>query len=72
MTSTSNTYVHIPDIVRATIDQIGYTDCEVRGFDTDHLRGHFSIEQSPGGHRVMGVDTGGRWRPGMMFGYAFR
>ena len=65
---TTATYVHIPDIVRATIEQIGYTDAAF-GFDTKTCAVISSIDrQSP--DIAMGVDTGGAGDQGMMFGYA--
>lgn len=65
---TTNTYVHIPDIVRATIERIGYTDAAF-GFDTKTCAVISSIDrQSPDIAR--GVDTGGAGDQGMMFGYA--
>ncbi len=65
---TTNTYVHIPDIVRGTIDRIGYTDASF-GFDTKTCAVISSIDrQSP--DIAMGVDTGGAGDQGMMFGYA--
>src|SRR3984957_12620956 len=65
---TTQTYVHIPDIVRATIQRIGYTDATF-GFDTKTCAVISSIDrQSP--DIAMGVDTGGAGDQGMMFGYA--
>jgi S-adenosylmethionine synthetase len=65
---TTETYVHIPDIVRATIQRIGYTDATF-GFDTKTCAVISSIDrQSP--DIAMGVDTGGAGDQGMMFGYA--
>jgi S-adenosylmethionine synthetase len=65
---TTETYVHIPDIVRATIQRIGYTDASF-GFDTKTCAVISSIDrQSP--DIAMGVDTGGAGDQGMMFGYA--
>jgi S-adenosylmethionine synthetase len=65
---TTETYVHIPDIVRATIHRIGYTDATF-GFDTKTCAVISSIDrQSP--DIAMGVDTGGAGDQGMMFGYA--
>jgi len=65
---TTATYVHIPDIVRATIHSIGYTDAAF-GFDTKTCAVISSIDrQSP--DIAMGVDTGGAGDQGMMFGYA--
>jgi len=65
---TTNTYVHIPDIVRATIKDIGYTDATY-GFDYHTCAVISTIDrQSP--DIAMGVDTGGAGDQGMMFGYA--
>jgi S-adenosylmethionine synthetase len=65
---TTNTYVHIPDIVRSTIARIGYTDASF-GFDSHTCAVMSTIDrQSP--DIAMGVDTGGAGDQGMMFGYA--
>jgi S-adenosylmethionine synthetase len=65
---TTTTYVHIPDIVRATIERIGYTDASF-GFDSKTCAVISTIDrQSP--DISMGVDTGGAGDQGMMFGYA--
>jgi S-adenosylmethionine synthetase len=65
---TTSTYVHIPDIVRATIERIGYTD-PAYGFDSKTCAVLSTIDrQSP--DIAMGVDTGGAGDQGMMFGYA--
>ncbi|MGH7717874.1 MAG: methionine adenosyltransferase [Gemmatimonadaceae bacterium] len=65
---TTNTYVHIPDIVRQTIDEIGYNDATY-GFDSKTCAVMSTIDrQSP--DIAMGVDTGGAGDQGMMFGYA--
>jgi S-adenosylmethionine synthetase len=65
---TTETYVHIPDIVRSTIEEIGYTDAAY-GFDNKTCAVVTSIDkQSPDIAR--GVDTGGAGDQGMMFGYA--
>ena len=65
---TTNTYVHIPDIVRRTIEEIGYTDATY-GFDNQTCAVVTSIgTQSP--DIAMGVDTGGAGDQGMMFGFA--
>ncbi|HVA58715.1 MAG: methionine adenosyltransferase [Gemmatimonadaceae bacterium] len=65
---TTNTYVHIPDIVRATIHDIGYTDAGY-GFDSHTCSVLSTIDrQSP--DIALGVDTGGAGDQGMMFGYA--
>ncbi|HEU4989708.1 MAG TPA: methionine adenosyltransferase [Gemmatimonadaceae bacterium] len=65
---TTNTYVHIPDIVRNTIREIGYTDAGY-GFDYHTCSVLSTIDrQSP--DIAMGVDTGGAGDQGMMFGFA--
>ena len=65
---TTETYVDIPKIVRATIERIGYTDAAF-GFDANTCAVINSIgTQSP--DIAMGVDTGGAGDQGMMFGYA--
>jgi S-adenosylmethionine synthetase len=65
---TTNTYVPFPDIVRATIERIGYTD-PAFGFDNKTCAVISTIDrQSP--DIAMGVDTGGAGDQGMMFGYA--
>jgi S-adenosylmethionine synthetase len=65
---TTKTYVHIPDIVRGTIQRIGYTDAAF-GFDTATCAVISSIDRQSG-DIAMGVDTGGAGDQGMMFGYA--
>jgi S-adenosylmethionine synthetase len=65
---TTTTYVHIPDIVRSTIRDIGYTSATF-GFDYQTCAVISTIDrQSP--DIAMGVDTGGAGDQGMMFGYA--
>jgi len=65
---TTDTYVHIPDVARATIERIGYTDATY-GFDFKTCAVISTIDrQSP--DIAMGVDTGGAGDQGMMFGYA--
>ncbi len=70
---TTNTYVHIPDLVRETIEHIGYTDAAY-GLDGRTCAVLTSIDkQSP--DIAMGVDAGrskeqGAGDQGMMFGYA--
>ncbi len=72
---TTTTYVHIPDIVRETVEQIGYTDASY-GFDARTCAVLTSIDrQSPDIAR--GVNSGkakaqGAGDQGMMFGYATR
>src|SRR3712207_2167204 len=63
---TTETYVHIPDIVRQTIRRIGYTDASF-GFDSHTCAVMSTIDrQSP--DIAMGVDTGGAGDQGMMIG----
>jgi S-adenosylmethionine synthetase len=65
---TSKGYVEIPDIVRQTIKEIGYTRAKY-GFDYETCAVITSIHsQSP--DIAMGVDTGGAGDQGLMFGYA--
>jgi S-adenosylmethionine synthetase len=65
---TTTTYVHIPDIVRQTVEAIGYTDASF-GFDGRTCAVISSIDrQSP--DIAMGVDRDGAGDQGMMFGYA--
>jgi S-adenosylmethionine synthetase len=60
--------VHIPDIVRETIKNIGYTRAKY-GFDYETCSVITSIDQQSG-DIAMGVDTGGAGDQGLMFGYA--
>jgi S-adenosylmethionine synthetase len=65
---TTRTYVHIPDIVRETVRDIGYTDASF-GFDAQTCAVLTTIDrQSP--DIAMGVDREGAGDQGMMFGYA--
>jgi len=69
---TTSCYVHIPDIVRQTIKEIGYNDSSM-GFDWETCAVLTSIDtQSP--DIAMGVDKKGRKQgagdQGIMFGYA--
>jgi S-adenosylmethionine synthetase len=70
---TTSTYVHIPDLVRQTVESIGYTDAAY-GFDGRTCAVLTTIDrQSP--DIAMGVDAGktkqqGAGDQGMMFGYA--
>ena len=73
---TTSTYVHIPDIVRETVEGIGYIDASY-GFDGRTCAVLTSIDrQSP--DIAMGVDGSrgeggqGAGDQGMMFGYATR
>ncbi|HMS03458.1 MAG TPA: methionine adenosyltransferase, partial [Gemmatimonadaceae bacterium] len=65
---TTSAYVHLPDVVRETIADIGYTDARM-GFDSHTCAVMSTIDrQSP--DIAQGVDTGGAGDQGMMFGYA--
>ncbi len=65
---TTSAYVSVPEIVRGTIESIGYTDASY-GFDARTCAVLTSIDpQSP--DIAQGVDTGGAGDQGMMFGYA--
>jgi len=61
-------YVHIPDIVRETIKNIGYTRAKY-GFDYETCSVITSIDQQSS-DIAMGVDIGGAGDQGLMFGYA--
>jgi len=65
---TTKTYVNVPEIVRSTIERIGYTDAGM-GFDSKTCAVISTIDkQSP--DIAQGVDHGGAGDQGMMFGYA--
>ncbi|GAC1486431.1 MAG: methionine adenosyltransferase [Gemmatimonadaceae bacterium] len=65
---TTKTYVNVPEIVRSTIDRIGYNDAGF-GFDSKTCAVISTIDkQSP--DIAQGVDHGGAGDQGMMFGYA--
>ncbi len=65
---TTSAYVSFPDVVRKTIEGIGYTDATF-GFDNKTCAVMSTIDaQSP--DIAQGVDTGGAGDQGMMFGYA--
>ncbi len=61
-------YVEIPDIIRETIREVGYTDA-TWGFDYRTCSVLTSIHQQSG-DIAMGVDSGGAGDQGIMFGYA--
>lgn len=61
-------YVHIPDIVRETIKNIGYTRAKY-GFDYETCSVITSIDQQSS-DIAMGVDVGGAGDQGLMFGFA--
>ena len=65
---TTDTYVHFPEIVRQTIDRIGYTDATF-GFDSKTCAVMSTIDRQST-DIGQGVDTGGAGDQGMMFGYA--
>jgi S-adenosylmethionine synthetase len=65
---TTKTYVDVPKLVRAVINDIGYNDSAM-GFDAKTCAVVNMIQaQSP--DIAMGVDTGGAGDQGLMFGYA--
>lgn len=61
-------YVEIPDIIRETIRDVGYTDA-TWGFDYRTCSVLTAID-AQSGDIAMGVDTGGAGDQGLMFGYA--
>ena len=64
----TNCYVDIPQIVRKTIQDIGYTRAKY-GFDGETCGVMTTIHEQSADIAV-GVDTGGAGDQGMMFGYA--
>lgn len=65
---TTETRIDVPDVVRATLESIGYDDADY-GIDAATCAVITTLDrQSP--HIAMGVDTGGAGDQGMMFGYA--
>jgi len=65
---TTNTYVSIPDLVRETVREIGYTSGDMR-FDADSV-GVLVALNKQSNDIAMGVDREGAGDQGMMFGYA--
>jgi len=65
---TTKTWVDIPEIVRRTIRDIGYTRAKY-GFDYETCAVITSIDKQSS-DIAMGVDTGGAGDQGLMFGYA--
>jgi S-adenosylmethionine synthetase len=65
---TTNCYVEIPDIVRETIKDIGYTRAKY-GFDYETCAVITSVH-GQSSDIALGVDIGGAGDQGLMFGYA--
>lgn len=65
---TTSCYIEIPQIIRQTIREIGYTNA-IYGFDY-HTCGVITSIQEQSPDIALGVDTGGAGDQGMMFGYA--
>ena len=64
----TKTYIDVPEIVRKTVEKIGYTKADYK-FDSESCSVLNAIHsQSP--DIAMGVDTGGAGDQGIMFGYA--
>jgi len=65
---TTEAYIEVQDVVRATVKKIGYTSADYK-FDSESCSVLNAIHsQSP--DIAMGVDKGGAGDQGMMFGYA--
>ncbi len=65
---TTSAYIEVPDIVRQTVKNIGYTSADYK-FDSESCSVLNAIHsQSP--DIAMGVDKGGAGDQGLMFGYA--
>ncbi len=65
---TTNCYVEIPDIVRTSIRDVGYTRAKF-GFDSETCAVITAIH-AQSSDIAMGVDIGGAGDQGLMFGYA--
>ena len=65
---TTNLHVNVPEVVRQTVEEIGYVDGSF-GFDAKTCAIMTSIDPQSS-DIAMGVDTGGAGDQGMMFGYA--
>src|SRR5436853_6751539 len=65
---TTTTYVHVPDIVRKTVERIGYTDASF-GFDNQTCAVLSTIDRQSL-DIARGVDTGGAGDQGVMLGIA--
>jgi S-adenosylmethionine synthetase len=65
---TTNCYVEIPEIVRKTVQEIGYTRAKY-GFDYETCAVITSIHEQSS-DIAMGVDIGGAGDQGLMFGFA--
>ncbi len=65
---TTTGYVHVPDVVRGTLQRIGYTNAAY-GIDASTCAVITSLDRQSA-DIAMGVDTGGAGDQGMMFGYA--
>ncbi len=67
---TTTTYVDLPEIVRRTIREVGYTRAKY-GFDDQTCAVLSSIDKQST-DIALGVDTGGAGDQGLMFGFAVR
>lgn len=65
---TTTAWVNIQELVRKTVNDIGYTDSHA-GFDGDSCAVMVALD-SQSADIAQGVDTGGAGDQGMMFGYA--
>ena len=65
---TTKGYVNLPEVVRGTLDRIGYNDSAC-GIDAATCSVLTSLDPQSA-HIAMGVDDGGAGDQGMMFGYA--